>query len=31
MARKDKRKHLYTKKEFFFNFFSLIIMSGIGV
>ena len=31
MARKDKRKHLYTKKEFFFNFFSLIIMIGIGV
>lgn len=31
MARKNKRKHLYTKKEFLFNFLSLIIMIGIGI
>ena len=31
MARKKKQKHLYTKKEFFFNFFSLIIIIGIGI
>lgn len=31
MAKKDKRRHLYTKKEFFFNFISLIVIIGIGI
>lgn len=31
MAKKNKRRHLYTKKEFLFNFLSLIIMIGIGI
>ena len=31
MAKKKKQVHLYTKKEFFFNLFSLLILIGIGV
>lgn len=31
MARKNKRRHLYGRKEFLFNFFSLIIVIGIGI
>ena len=31
MARKNKQRHLYTKGEFLFNIFSLLIVIGIGI
>ena len=31
MTKRSKRRHLYTKKEFLFNLFSLLIVIGIGV
>ena len=31
MAKKNKRRHLYTRGEFLFNIFSLLIVMGIGI